>query len=78
VTSAAEGFVYTDQGKAWKVLGDGCRFQETWTDLDNLKGQLHVQFTHLEAPFPAPMAFVRPHIIGTATKKVTTSLNNES
>jgi len=58
-------------GPTWAVFGDGCRFQDTGADLDKLHDRLDVSYTHIEAPFPLPLGFVRPHIIGVATKKAT-------
>jgi len=56
-------------GPTWKVLGDGCKFVETWVELDNLHDRLDVSYERIEAPLPAPLSFAKPHIIGVATKK---------
>eukprot|EP01098_Paradermamoeba_levis_P005221 TRINITY_DN2217_c0_g1_i1.p1 TRINITY_DN2217_c0_g1~~TRINITY_DN2217_c0_g1_i1.p1 ORF type:complete len:248 (+),score=60.84 TRINITY_DN2217_c0_g1_i1:57-800(+) len=54
---------------SWTIFGDGCKFEETWVELDQLKDVLDVKYEHIEAPFPLFLSFVSPHIIGVATKK---------
>jgi len=51
----------------WKVIGDGCGFRETENDLEAVRASYKtLQYRHFHADIPFP--FVRPHIVGTATK----------
>lgn len=51
----------------WSVLGDGCHpDRETWKAIENA-GFEKVDYQHFQGPIP--IAIVKPHIIGVATKK---------
>lgn len=48
---------------------DGCKFSETWRDLDKLRetGDYKVVYRKFDAPMP--LTIIRPHLMGTAVKK---------
>lgn len=56
-------------GPVWEIALDGCKFSETWKDLDRLRasGQYQVVYKLFDAPMP--LTIVKPHLMGTAVKK---------
>ena len=53
------------------ILADGCQFSDTEKVLKNAfsEDQFDLEITRFDAPLPQFMAFLRPHIMGVATKK---------
>ena len=54
------------------IVANGCKFQYTAKELEIWAGRygLDLRIEHVEAKFPAPLWFMRPHIVGSATKPV--------
>jgi len=53
------------------ILADGCQFGDTEKVLKDAfsEDQFDLEITRFEAPVPKFLAFIRPHIMGVATKK---------
>jgi len=53
------------------VVANGCSFRRLWENLDSNAGLpgFDVTLEHVDAPFPLPL--IVPHIVGYATKKLT-------
>ena len=54
----------------WTIALDGCKFVESWKDLDALRasGGYEVEYRKFEMPLPPLVALAKPHLIGTAVK----------
>ncbi len=52
----------------WSVFGGGCGFEPTWRYFELVRQLFHTLDYHYFEPQAIPLAFVRPHIMGSATK----------
>jgi hypothetical protein len=50
----------------WEVVTDGCKFVDSWKDLDQLS-TFKVSYERFQAPMP--IAIAKPHIKGYAVKQ---------
>ena len=60
--------VQTGLTPVWQVIGDGCRLDRETGKVIESVGFAHVDYQTFDAPIP--IAVVKPHIIGVATKAV--------
>ena len=54
----------------WRIIADGCGFLDIARVLNEELGDafdLHIDA--FEAPFPAPLSFIKPHVRGVAVKR---------
>ncbi len=63
-------------GPFFTIVGNGCQFKELWNDINVNNRMAHmdgfdIELEHIMAPIGLPP--LAPHIIGKATKKMTTS-----